>query len=100
MDICSDSNLLKIWRFIGIMLEIVRIAVPIILIVMGSIDFMKAVMAGKEDEIKKNQSAFIKRIIAGVLVFFVPIVVRVFLDFLNVSTSPCLECIINVSKCP
>ena len=99
MDICADANLMKIWRFIGVMLEIIRIAVPIILIIMGSLDFAKAVMAGKEDDIKKSQMAFVKRSIAAVIVFFVPFVVRILMDVLEVNTSPCLECIIDTKNC-
>lgn len=100
MDICGDANLLKIWRFIGILIDIARIAVPIILVVMGSLDFAKAVIASKEDDIKKSQGLFVKRLIAGVIVFFIPYVVRILLTLLEVSTSPCLECVINVSNCP
>ena len=62
-----------------------RIAVPAILIVFGTIDFFKATMAGKEDEIKKAQRNFIKRVIAGVAVFMVPFLVDIIIWFANMA---------------
>lgn len=56
-------------------LNVVSILVVVLLIVLGTIDFGKAVIASKEDEIKKAQGAFIKRIIVGVLIFLVPTIV-------------------------
>ena len=58
-------------------LTIVRIVVPILIILLGSIDFAKAVIAGKEDKMKKAQSDFVKRVIAGVAVFLVPTIVDI-----------------------
>lgn len=53
----------------------IRIIVPILIILLGSLDFAKAVLSGKEDEMKKAQTTFMKRLIAGVVVFFVPVIV-------------------------
>ena len=62
-----------------------RYAVPAIIIVLGSLDFFKAVTAGKEDEMKKAQKTFIKRVIIGVAVFLVPLLVNVIIWFANVA---------------
>lgn len=58
-------------------LQYVRIIVPILIIVLGSFDLAKAVIASKEDEMKKAQATFIKRIMIGVAVFFVPVLVDI-----------------------
>ena len=58
-------------HIIKYVLLIIQILVPIFLVIFGSIDLFKGVYAQKEDEIKKGQQIFIKRLIAGVLVFFV-----------------------------
>lgn len=50
---------------------IVKIAIPLILIIYGMLDFGRSVMAGEEKEIKEKQKLFIKRIIAAVMVFLV-----------------------------
>lgn len=68
-EICSkiDSDLVT---FIHNIIVIIKIAVPIFLVIFGMIDLGKGVVANKEDEIKKGQGVFIKRLIAGVIVFF------------------------------
>lgn len=52
-------------------IKFVKILVPILLIVLGMIDMFKAFTSQKEDEMKKAQQIFIKRLISGLLVFFV-----------------------------
>lgn len=58
-------------------MNIAFIIIPIGLIVFITIDFAKCVIANKEDEIKKNQSIAIKRIIYSVALFFVPSIVNI-----------------------
>ena len=61
--------------------------VTILLIIMGSLDLMKAVMAGKEDEIKKAQGTFVKRAIAAVIVFFIPLIVSIAMGLIEIETA-------------
>ena len=60
----------------SLVVDIIKMVVPFMLIVMGMLDLGKAVIASKDDEIKKAQSLFIKRIIAAVLVFFIVAIVQ------------------------
>ena len=72
---CSDSA--SIWQIIGYVVNIFKIAIPIIIVLFAIMDLGKAVMAGKEDEIKNAQNMLIKRIIYGVAIFFVVTIVQV-----------------------
>ena len=79
---------------------VIKIAVPILLILFGMIDLGKAVVASKEDEIKKGQQTFIKRLIAAIIVFFVITVVQIVVRFIAPSEdkstiTDCLNCFIN-----
>lgn len=74
-------------KIINDILKIVRIIVPLLLIGLGILDFTKSVFSGKEDDMNKNRSKFIKRIVAGVLVFFVPMFVNLILNFANDAWS-------------
>lgn len=67
--------------------SLIQVAVPVILIVFGMIDFLKAVMSQKEDEIKKAQGIFVKRLLAGALVFFVIFIVKFVVGFVAVDNS-------------
>ena len=51
-NICTEE-FRPLWNVVGIIINVVWIGVPILLIVLGSIDLGKAVMAGDEKEIKE-----------------------------------------------
>lgn len=70
---CTYLN--PIISIIKTVLNIVRWAIPIILIVIGTFDMMKAVIASKEDEIKAAQKLLIKRVIYAVIIFLIPTIV-------------------------
>lgn len=74
------ENIVLIVKFL---LTIVQWVVPIILIVLGTIDLVKAVVAGKDDDIKKHQQTLIKRIIAAVIVFLIPMLVTVLMGWIG-----------------
>lgn len=88
LDYCADIapiiNLIKK----GI-IPVFQIVIPIIIILFGMIDLGKAVIASKDDEIKKAQGMLIKRIIYGVviflLVFLVTAVFNIFVSSTGVS---------------
>ena len=69
------SSLAPIWQIVGWVLWVFKIAIPIIIIVFGMIDLGKAVVASKDDEIKKSVKSLVMRAIAGVVIFFIPILV-------------------------
>ena len=77
---------------------VLLVLVPILLVVFGSIDFIKAVIAQKDDEIKKGQQVFIKRLITGIIVFFVFAIVKIVISFAadnKTKILKCASCIIN-----
>jgi len=55
---------------------IIQIGIPILLIIMGSIDLGKAVMSSDDKEIKGATSKLIKRVIMAVAIFFVVTIVN------------------------
>ena len=55
-------------KLVKIILRLLQIAVPIALLIFGALDFGKAVIDNKEDEMKKAQSIFVKRVIYGICI--------------------------------
>ncbi len=85
---------------VSTVVTLIQIGIPIILIIYGMLDLGKAVMAQKEDEIKKGQQTFIKRIIAAVIVFFVIVIVKLVVSIVapedgNDDISSCIDCFVN-----
>lgn len=97
---CGDIELPDgVVGLISTAITILQIAVPIILIIMGMLDFAKATAASKEEDMKKAQQAFVRRLIAGVAVFFVIFIVRIVVGILNTDDSNqalfCIDKILN-----
>lgn len=92
----------KIPDTIHIVILVIQIAIPILLVIFGSIDFVKALTSGKEDEIKKGQQTFIKRLIAGVIVFFIVAIVKLLITFAAGEDASdiikCADCFFNGTK--
>ena len=59
---------------------ILQIGVPIILIVLGTLDLAKAVIASEEKQVKEAQSKLIKRCIYAAAVFFVTTLVTLLMN--------------------
>ena len=73
---CGGVEILRIIKFVWTLLDIVFIFIPIFLILFISFDFAKNVIAGKEDDMRKNVKIAIKRIIFAIVLFLVPIIVK------------------------
>lgn len=71
-----DAILTMIY-YVKLVLRILQIAVPIGLILFGTIDMAKAVISGDEKKMKEAQKPFIKRIVSAVIVFLIPYIVSV-----------------------
>ena len=51
---------------------LIKIAAPVLVIVLSTMEYIKAIAASNADDVKKTHSRTIKRIIVGLLVFFLP----------------------------
>lgn len=77
MDVCSNADLLSIVGLAKKILIILQIGIPIVLLIFGTVDLGKAVMAGDEKEIKSATTTLMKRVIAAVAVFLLFLIVTV-----------------------
>lgn len=62
---------------------IIQLGIPILLILLGTIDLGKAVIASDEKEVKAAQGRLIKRFIYAALIFFVPMLVGVVMNIVS-----------------
>ena len=69
-SLCTEAK--DILAFAGWILTFFKIAIPLLIIGLGMFDFGKAVIAEKEDEIKKQTKRLIYRVIAGIVIFLIP----------------------------
>ena len=85
----SDPNSLN--YLINDILKYPRIIVPLIVIVLGSLDLAKAILAPKEDEMKKAQKTFIKRVLIGITIYLVPIIVNLLMYLADIVWEGAFE---------
>ena len=84
--------------------NIIQVVVPIILVIMGMITLIKSITAGKDDEIKKAQMAFVKKLIVGALVFFIFVIVKLLISVVADASDKgnimkCANCFLNNEDC-
>ena len=87
----------ELGSFTRIIVLLLQIVAPLGLIIFGGIDFIKAVTAGNDSDIKKKQQVFVKRLVYGALLFFVITLVQFVINVTadNASEkdfSRCLRC--------
>ncbi|HOP65472.1 MAG TPA: hypothetical protein PLX66_00380 [Bacilli bacterium] len=100
MTFCTDAA--SILGFVGTILFVFKIAIPILLIVLGSIDLGKAVVAQSEDEIKKATGMLGKRALFGIVIFFIPTIIGLVFNLVGSFKEEykdqyevCQECIVH-----
>ncbi len=105
-QVCTE--LAPIWQIIGWVLWVFKIAIPIVIIVFGMIDLGKAVVASKDDEIKKSVKSLVMRAIAGIVIFFIPTLVGAIFSLVGEFGSEaykteynvCKTCVTKPGNCP
>lgn len=89
---CSDVKYFtKLWMFI-------RIISPFIVILFGSLDFFKSMVAGDEKGMKASRGKFVKRIIAFFLLIILPFVIQFIFSTIGTygSQNVCMvKCIVT-----
>ena len=86
-DTCGLPVELIIW--IENILRWVKYIIPIVLIALSILDFIKALASEKEDEMKKAQKHFITRLIAAALIFIMPIILEFVMGKMGFTAESC-----------
>ncbi len=58
--------------FVSLIYIAVRIGIPVLLIIVGMFDMGKAIVAKKEEDVKKAQSLLVRKLVVGLIVFLLP----------------------------
>lgn len=96
-EFCSSTA--NVWQFVGTLLLVFKIVLPILLIVIGIISLGKAVISDDDKDLKKCLTLLIKKVITAVCIFFIPAFVTAIFgllrDFQDVRAdyNVCRECI-------
>lgn len=87
---CSLSERVVGWIFK--IIKWIRYLVPILLILLSILDFIKAIASNSEDEMRKVGAKFVKRLIVAAIIFLLPLMLEFLLGIFNIETKDyCLK---------
>lgn len=101
------TGLRSTFVFIGHLVRLAKILIPIVVIIFGMLDFFKAVTGAKDDEIKKSAKSLLFRALAGVCIFFLPAIIDFIFGLVDGWSNSeyesgyqdCFKCVWNVGSC-
>lgn len=101
------TGLRSTFVFIGHLIRLAKILIPIIVIIFGMLDFFKAVTGSKDDEIKKAAKSLLFRALAGVCIFFLPAIIDFVFGLVDGWSNSeyesgyqdCFKCVWDVGSC-
>ena len=85
---CEDLGDLK--RDLDNFFNFFKVIVPLLVIGLSSYDFIKAITAKDDKDIKKSFSKLMKRLICAVILFFLPILIELLLGLIIENADVCI----------
>ena len=98
---CDENDLRRVLKIFGYVLMIMKFMVPLLIIGFGIFDLYKAVVDKDEKSLSKQLKMIAIRLICGLVVFFLPNIIFVFLDSIDKSGTKeqgyqtCAECVLK-----
>ena len=85
---CNSLGNLK--RDLENFFNLFKIIVPLLIIGLSSFDFIKAITNKDDKDIKKSFTKLMKRLIAAVVLFFLPILIEILLELIIDNAKVCI----------
>lgn len=87
INFCERPGILKAFQIVGYVLFVIKILIPLILIGMGTYDFAKAAISSDDKANKTALNSLVRRIIIGVVIFFIPTVINLVINMIDSSIN-------------
>jgi len=110
-NLCSnfDTGIGAAFRILGYVVVVIKWIAPLIIMVLGMVDFSKAVLENDDKAISKAASTLLRRFIAGIAIFLAPTLILAVLNVVGVTGdiegmentnrySECTKCLLNANK--
>jgi hypothetical protein len=93
LNICENAEVLSVIRIVKIIMQIIRIGVPILLMITLMIDYMKAVKDNDSDILAKTNKLAVMKVVAAVLIFLIPTFVNVIVGIADPNNKTYISCL-------
>ena len=103
---CSNENVIKVLKLFSIMFFILKIAIPIIIVILGTISLVKVILSDDQGMLSKSISSLLLKIVLGIFIFFLPNLISTIIGYIDEANNVksefavCSQCLLDYSKCP
>ena len=99
-NICEQPGTQSALNVVSWLILILKMFIPLIIVVFGSIDMYKAVITGEADGMTKAAKSLGYRMVLGIFIFFLPTLVKTFIGYLLPEDySTCAHCLFQPGTC-
>ena len=100
---CDYGGTRRVLKIIGIMINIAKIVVPLLIMLTEIISLTKVIISGKDDDMKENWRVFVRKLIAGLVIFILPTLIDYTIDSLvgydDSGFTQCSNCLLDTDHC-
>lgn len=103
LQFCDYSGVRRTFMIIGIIINMVKIIVPIILMASAMVAFFKTITTGKTEDFKASLLQVVKQTVAGLVVFCLPGLIDYAFSLVDsydtTGFRACSTCLLDASHC-
>lgn len=96
-NLCNELPVRRTLLILGVIVDVIKIVVPVILLVKSFIVLFKTTTYGDDKDVKSIFMDLAKPVVVSLLIFFVPEIVEAFVDMIYDGTSSEFE--VTGSRC-
>ena len=78
-----NSDMQLVFGIIVSLFDLIRFIIPILLIVLCTVDIFKIIVSKKEDEIKKLRKEVVMKIVYAIIIYLLPFLIPMFFRLAN-----------------
>ena len=95
---CENVLFLVVFKIVNSVIAVLKIALPLIIIVMGSVDLLKFATKGTQEEFTATVKKFAYRFVAAVVIFFLPTIIKASMGIIDNYDNNYVKCAFNVDN--
>lgn len=101
---CDYRGVRRAFKMLGILLNMIKIIVPLIIILSSMASFFGIILSGKIEDLKTKTMQLIKNVVAGLIIFFLPSVINFTIESLvnhpeDATFMACTTCMLDTDHC-
>ncbi len=104
ISFCDYGGVRRAFKIVGILLNFIKVIVPLIIVFTSMSSFFGLILSGKVDDLKAKLMQVTKNVIAGLIIFFLPTVINYAIETLvgheeEAGFTACTTCMLDTDHC-